>query len=358
MSSYWQTVLSGCRVGARKARARFVGRTLPAMAALAASLSGCVVESEPATEEAPAEDSVGLLLGSGCCGVPPASPSLNGLRLSLTSGLAIPTADVTSAATAYLVPYDSNTIALYDGVAWISRAMTDEASVSNLSTSANTSYDVFAYWDGTKVVLEKDATPVTPTLALQDGVHVKGNDPRRRYVGVVATNASGYFEDSAKNRLVWNRSNQVRRPINGVDLSSWGLSGNNAWREVRNNAANRVKIASGVLSGGVSGASGTYLSAEAVGMCVPATSGANGAYFATGIGIDSTSTNSAQIVELAAGTYPSTYAHGYAAYDGYLAPGVHTVHWLEIAMPGSFTCIGYAYSPPFGRLGLNGSVLM
>ena len=357
MSSYGRTSLSEGRVATLKARAQRAW-ALPSVLALAVWPAGCVAESdEPIpSEEATLHGTAGL--GADCCGVPPANPSLNGLRLSITPGVAVPTADVTSETSAYLVAYESSTIALYDGIAWVARVVTgtgtDAPSVTNASTSVNSRYDVYAYWDGEKVVLEKEAAPATPTLVIRDGVHVKGNDPRRRYVGVVATNASGFFEDSSKSRLVWNRNNQVRRPIKGVDLSTWSFSGNNTWREVRNNPASRVRIASGVLPGG---GAGTYLSAQAIGMCLP-TSNVSNAYFATGIGIDSTSTNSAQIVELEAGTYQSTYAHGYAAYEGYLAPGIHTVHWLEIAMTGSFSCIGYSFSPPFGRLGLNGSVLM
>lgn len=356
MSSYGRTVMSEGRAAGHGRRARGAGRSLASMIALVSWLSGCGVESGQTmeSEESADQASAGL---SGCCGVPPASPSLNGLRLSLSSGSAALSLDITSSMTAYLVPYESRTIALYDGVAWVARTMTLAASISNVSTSVNTSYDVYAYWNGTNVVLEKEATPATPTLALRDGVAVKGNDPRRRYVGVVATNGYGDFEDSAKNRLVWNRDNQLRRPINGVHLTSWSLTGNNTWRAVGGTLANRVTVVSGVSSGGAAGAPGTYLTAQAIGMCVPASSASNAYYFATGIGIDSSSINSSPIVEIATGTYPSMYAQGYAEYQGYLAPGVHTVYWLEIAQSGgSFTCIGH--SPPFGRLGLNGSVLM
>jgi hypothetical protein len=218
---------------------------------------------------------------------------------------------------------------------------------------------VYAYWDGANVRLELAVTPATPTLANQDGVQVKAGDATRRYVGVLGTTAFGTFEDSRKNRLVWNRNNQVPRPINGVDLSDWYYTGNQStWRETHGSSASRLKVASGILNG-ADGVAGTYVSVQAVGMCLlnnPTNAGSP--YVATGIGIDSSTTNSAQIVELAATTI-GVYAHTSASYEGYLAAGIHSLYWLEMGQTGyTFYCIGYSYSPPFGQLGMNGSVLM
>lgn len=353
MSSWWQMILGGGCADDHTGRSR---RGVPAVlmiVGLPAWLSGCVAESEqlPPSEEL-VQSAAGL--GDICCNVPSANPTVNGFRLSLEYQLAVTAADVTKN-TAFLVPYESNSIALYDGVAWVVRQATyTTPAVASAGTTINASYDVYAYWNGDDIVLEREATG-SSTLALRDGVHVKGNDPRRRYVGVVGTNSLGQFEDSAKNRLVWNRNNQVRRSITGVDPTTWTLTGNNAWREVGSSTANRVTVVSGVLSGVVSG---TYVSAEAVGMCIPTAAGSNGYMVATGIGIDVSSASSAPTVELASGTFGSLYAHSYSAYEGYLAPGVHTVRWLEIGQTGgTFTCIGTS-SAPFGKLGLNGWALM
>lgn len=326
-------------------------------AALAVSAAGCTEDVQsPMSHEIVNVEAVADPVGSDCCGVPVADPATNGLRLSLVSDVAVPGTDTLGASTAYLVPFESSTISLYDGGVWVARTMSATAELETTSV-ANTSYDVYAYWSGTDVLLEMEATPVTPTLELQDGVQVKSGAASHRYVGVLVTNASGAFEDSQKNRLVWNRNNQVPRAVNGVDLTSWYYTGNQStWREVRANAASRVKVAAGILDGSA-GVAGAYASVQAVEMCL-VSSGTNGAFVATGIGIDSPTINSAQTVELASAT-TTVYAHAFSSYEGYLEPGIRTLHWLEIGQTGTtFYCIGSSNSPPFGRLGLSGTVVM
>ena len=322
--------------------------------------AGCTEDVPPtmSPQIANVEAVSGPVVG-GCCGGGAADPAMNGLRLSLAATDAVPKGDLTGRPTAYFVPFESSAIALYDGSAWVARTMTATAEVATTGVPS-TSYDVYAYWDedDADVRLELVATPVTPTLELQDGVQVKPGDAKRRYVGVVATSASGSFEDSAKNRLVWNRNNQVPRAINGNHLdSAWYYTGNQStWREARGNPASRVTVASGVLNGNVDVA-GTYASVQAAVMCVW-NSGATGAFVAAGIGIDSTTDNSAQTVEPSA-TTAGYYAHAFSSYEGYLTPGLHTLHWLEIGQTGTtFYCIGSATSPPFGRLGINGMLVM
>lgn len=327
-------------------------------AALALSAAGCGDDEAAPTRAAltPDVNDVSGPVVTGCCGGAVADPATNGLRLSLVSNVAVPKADTIDSTTAYFVPFESSTIALYESGAWIARTMTTTASVANDGVSANTSYDVYAYWSGTVVLLEKVATPGTPTLVLQDGVQVKAGDAKRRYVGVLATNAAGKFEDSAKNRLVWNRNNQVPRDVSGVDLNAWYYTGP-AWREVRGNAASRVTVAAGILNGSA-GISGAYASVQAVGMCV-VSGGGSTAYVASGIGIDSQTTNSAQVVRQHQAT-TTVYAHSSASYEGYLAPGIRTISWLEGAQSAAITfyCIGAATSPPFGKLGMSGSIVM
>ena len=308
------------------------------------------------SHETPNVEAVSGPVVGGCCGVPVADPATNGLRLSLVPDVAVPKADTLSSSTAYLVPFESSTIALYDGSAWVARTMSTPAQIATTGV-ANTSYDVYAYSSGTDVLLEMVATPVTPTLELQDGVPVKSGDATRRYVGVLATNASGMFEDSQKNRLVWNRNNQVPRAVSGVNLADWYLTGNSAaWREVGANPTSRIRVAVGILDGS-GGLAGTYASVRASGMC-RVSSGTNGTAVSTGIGVDSTTASSAQRAEHTAVT-TTAYGNTTAAYEGYLTPGLHTLHWLEIGQTGTtFYCIGSASSPPFGRLGMSGTLLM
>lgn len=313
---------------------------------------GCgspVDEVEP--EIAPTVDEVSNPVIGGCCGTNTVDPGINGFRISTTPHDPVQHSGASSSQL-YLVPYTSSMISLYDGNAWVARSASVTVQ-SNGTYSANTYYNVFAYWDGSDIGLEliAEPSPIYPALMLQDGIQVKSGDASRRYVGVAQTLGSS-FVDHPNGRLVWNRYNQVARHFGAYHNNSWSFSGTNAWRPVTGNPLNgRVPIVAGSL--GLTNWPSTTISITTAGMC---TSSQNGYYAATGIGIDSTTANSAQLVELDNGG-PSAYAHLRSSYNGYLSPGYHTINWLEIGQTGStFTCIGYAYSPPFGQLGLTGMV--
>jgi len=78
-------------------------------------------------------------------------------RLTLTSGTPVTTSDVTAATTIYYTPYVGNGIALFDGSStWTVRTFS-ELSLSLSGFTANTNYDVFAYWTGSAVALEAES---------------------------------------------------------------------------------------------------------------------------------------------------------------------------------------------------------
>lgn len=307
-------------------------------------------EAEP--EVAPTLDEVSNPVIGGCCGTGVVDPGIDGFRISTTWYEPVQYFD-TGGHQLYLVPYTSNMISLYDGSAWTSRAATDRVQ-SQGTYSANTFYNIFAHWDGSNVGLELVAEPYphSPILDMQDGVQVKWGDPSRRYVGVARTDSVGHFVDSRRRRLIWNRHNQVARYFEVQHNTTWSFSGTNSWRPISGNPANGlVEVVAGTI--GIANYGSTTISISATGMC---TSSMNGYYAASGIGIDSTTVNSAQIVELDNGG-PSSYAHLRSSYNGYLLPGYHTINWLEVGQSSStFACIGYAYSPPFGQLGMIGMV--
>jgi hypothetical protein len=255
----------------------------------------------------------------------------------------------------YLVPYNSTVIALYDGSAWVYRSPVGTVKAEG-PFPPNTNYAVYAYWDGTTVQLELTNST---NNSVQDGVQVKNGDPSRRYIGAVRSGWYGAILDNRAQRFVWNRHNQVPHPILKTYLSGWSFSGTNSWRPVSGNPANgRVEVMVGEAHGGWAPHSATAISVSVTGMC---TSSLNGYWVAAGIGINSTTSvpmNAAQTNELdVAG--PNSYAHISSSYEGYLFPGYNTVNWLEIGMMGAtYSCIGHATSPPFGQLGLVGTVLM
>lgn len=78
-------------------------------------------------------------------------------RLTLTSGTPVTTSDVTAATTIYYTPYVGNGIALFDGSStWTVRTFS-ELSLSLSGFTANTNYDIFAYWTGSAVALEAES---------------------------------------------------------------------------------------------------------------------------------------------------------------------------------------------------------
>jgi len=75
-------------------------------------------------------------------------------RLTLTSGTPVTTADVTAATTLYYTPYTGNSISLFDGTStWTVRTFS-ELSLSLSGYTANTNYDIYAFWNGSAVALE------------------------------------------------------------------------------------------------------------------------------------------------------------------------------------------------------------
>jgi len=75
-------------------------------------------------------------------------------RLTLTSGSPVTTADVTAATTLYYTPCAGNSISLFDGTStWTVRTFS-ELSLSLSGYTANTNYDIYAFWNGSAVTLE------------------------------------------------------------------------------------------------------------------------------------------------------------------------------------------------------------
>lgn len=142
-------------------------------------------------------------------------PQLNGLRLTLTSGTPVTTADVSTAATLYWTPYTGNRVSLYDGTNWQAHA-TAEISLALAGTSATTNYDVFVYDNSGVVTIDSlvawtnDTTRAT-SLVRQDGVWVKSGATTRRYVGTIRTTVAKRTDDAAGSRLVFNAENRVQR---------------------------------------------------------------------------------------------------------------------------------------------------
>jgi hypothetical protein len=271
----------------------------------------------------------GITVGSATSSYGHETPSVSGLRLTLTTATPVTSGDVTAATTIYLTPYLSGQIRIYTGTEWVTRDTT-EVSLAVGTLAAGGIYDVFAYWTGSAVALERSAAWATAAartdaLARVNGILTKSSDRTRLYVGTFRTQTTTTTEDSRNRRFVWNMYNRVRRELWVQDTTgSWTyINPNGVWRNVRANAANLIEFVCGEA---------TEITVRAsIGCSTTAASG-----FATGIGINSTTVNSAQMV----GNWVNASGHvakAQADYVGTLALGYYTIWWLESGQSNALT---------------------
>lgn len=265
-------------------------------------------------------------------------------RLSLTSGTAVTTSDVTAATTVYLTPYNGNRIALYDGSSAWEIMSSAEVSASLSGLTADLPYDVFAYDNSGTLTLElvawTNSTTRATAIAYQNGVPVKTGATNKRLVGtILITSSTGQCEDSLKFRGVSNVYNRQPRPFKALDTTnSWSYS-SAAWRSFNNSTTLGVgKI--------------RYVSTLTDTLLAVWVNGYASSGHGIGIGIDSTSTNSAFF----GGTNGATVGSGPAMYFGCPAVGLHDVYPLEYAN-GSLTFYG-DNNTAYAQSGMAGYILM
>jgi len=249
-------------------------------------------------------------------------------RLTLTTAVPVTTSDVTAATTLYFTPYAGNQIGTYSGSAWTVSTYT-EKSLDISAFTADKNYDIFIV-DSTLalegLVWTNDTTRAT-ALVLQDGVLVKSGATTRRYLGTIRiTSSTGQTEDSAAKRFVWNYYNRRLRFMKVVDTTdSWNYA-TTAWRQARASTANQVAYVDG------------YAEDAVAATVLGATDSGSGTAGAVGVGVDSTTANSAQVlheITNAGGT-----ALGSAAYKGFPGLGYHYLAWIEYRRAGTVNFLG------------------
>lgn len=277
--------------------------------------------------------------GGGGIGTP---LNLVGGRLSLTSMTPVPTGNVTGASTLYFTPYQSDGLSLWNGSAWAG-VETPEISVSVAGLTVNTVYDVFAFTGGDAgvgVALEFSAAWAssvarTDALAQLNGVWVKSADHTRRWLGTLGTTSTAFdggtittAEDSTANRFVYNFYNQTGRTLARVEsTSNWSYT-SAVWRQANGSAANTFSFVSGMAY--------TVVKANVYML----EGGSNGGDQSVGIGIDSTTVNSATLYG-SGGLFQGGDLDPTACfYKGSPGLGVHALNWLEWGSSGGgFTAV-------------------
>lgn len=268
-----------------------------------------------------------------------------GGRLTLTTGVPVTTADVTSSTSVFYAPFIHNCIGLYDGTSWKLYTYSQLTfALGTLSSGAN--YDLFVWDNAGTVTLSAgpawtgDATrgtgAGTTELVLQDGVYVNNvaisggpGAKAGRYVGsfrTISTTATADFaggtSQTGGKRFLWNAYNRRQRHLEVIDTTnSWTYS-TATWRQVQATAGNKVEYLCGL--------SEDEVKAEAVAFA--STDNASPIMVASGVGVDATNANSAKLVGAHAPASISLVLNQVASkYKGFPGIGYHYLAWLEIS---------------------------
>lgn len=190
--------------------------------------------------------------------------------------------------TIYFAPYHGNKVALYDGTRWKLFTFT-ELSLA-LTATNGTAYDVFLYDNAGTLTLETTAwtstTARATALVQQDGVWVKSGATTRRYLGSFLASETNGTEDTARKRYVYN-AQPGSRVLAGLHMfeetNSWTYN-SQTWRAMNNDTSNKIAIFVGLREDVISCFASGLASADDV-----------TSYTALGIGINSSTVNSAEI---------------------------------------------------------------
>jgi hypothetical protein len=285
----------------------------------------------------------------------PIDPAEIGLRLSLTTAVPVTTTDVATATSVFLVPYASGRITLYNGTTWIGKT-TAEVSLALGTLTSGKNYDVFAYDNAGTVTLELSAAWAgdlarTDAVTKQDGVLCKTGALTRRLIGTIRTISTTQTTDTVAQRFCWNAAPTMRVPrrlfvTDGTATWTY-VNPSGVYRQVRSTAANKFEVVNGDVQ---------YLNARA---SLQATIGAATGNFTAGIGIGSTTVNSATGGPSGAVADSATVMRNHVAeYGGFLAPGYNAINWLESGSGGAstYTLYGVATSA-FNANSMVGEVL-
>lgn len=254
--------------------------------------------------------------------------SAQDFRLSLTSGMAVTTADVTGASTIYAVPNGGKYIDLYDGTAW-NRRSSAQFSIALSGLTDGIPHDVFCYDNATVPTLEvlawtSDSARAT-ALVSQDGVLVKAGAPTRRYLGTFVTTSATTTEDSLLKRYLWNYYHRKTRIMQALEpVASWTYGSVTPFRQANANTANQVTFVVGVVESPVHATVMVNMSGNTAGTTS----------YLPGIGIDSTLVNSATLTQQAGDLQTTSHA-AIAKYTGFPAVGRRSLVWLESCTGGT-----------------------
>ena len=179
-------------------------------------------------------------------------PQLCEGRLTLSTGVPVTMADVTSSATVFFTPHIGSRIALYvENYGWRNYQF-EEISLDISGVAAAINFDIFIHDNAGTLTLSMEEwsndTLRTTALVRQDGVLVKGGAPAYRYLGTCRTFNTGVTRDYDSGRLLWNCYNRVEKPLLVKDATdNWTyVNGAGVWRALNTSTNNRVSFVIGL----------------------------------------------------------------------------------------------------------------
>lgn len=183
-------------------------------------------------------------------------PKNNNFRLSVTSGVPITSAVTSGNTSIFLVPYNGDTISLYDGSNWNNVSASGTAvSLSLAGLLSGRIYDVYAYQNGAVPALEQstvwtNATTRADAIRYVNGVPLKSGTLTRRVVGTMIMTSTGGVHDNLVWRGLWNWDNRITRPLYISDTTTHTYSTTVA--RIWNNASgNQTRFVCGLAGLGV-----------------------------------------------------------------------------------------------------------
>lgn len=276
-------------------------------------------------------------------------PMIAGGRLTLTSGTPISSSNASAATRIYYTPYNGSQITLWNGKKWKLINFDEVSIVPTLGVDKN--YDVFAYAENTTLILElgtawssSTARESTDDISFFQGTLCKTTNPTRRYLGTVRTTSSSLLEDSTGKRFVWNFYNRATRSLLYLETTdSWNYA-TTGWRPANNGSTPFFESVTGTIERIGVEVRTTMIGSSAGGIC------------GVGVGIDSTTVNSAQIFGAVSST---TYTTCSATFSGYPTIGYHKFWWLEQAVTAgpTITYFGDVGAPTLFQAGMVGELM-
>jgi len=286
-------------------------------------------------------------------------PSTNDFRLTGVSATPAMTADNNALTTIYAAQYKGASIALYDGAQWNVRSSA-EFSLALAGRTADLPFDIFCYDNAGVPTLEfldwTDATARATALVLQDGVWCKTGDLTRRYLGSCRARVGNTFSfvrngvTTATNtgttaRLdLWNVDNQITDYATQIDTTNnWSYT-LPAFRQANNSTTNQIEVMVGLQE--------NILQAQ---VAVIWRNSATSIRATVGIGIDSTTVNSAQTQYSVISLVSLQKLPSQAFLSTQMSIGRHFISWLESSEVAGFTSLWFGddAQPTFQQSGMS-----